>query len=181
MAKKHPKKSSKKVSRQVSRSLKDILRHIRLSVILVLSCLGILANVVVFWPRISVDPSVMFDSRNPFQSTFLVKNDGYLFCYSVHYSLNAKKVELTGHNVLSNIGLSGFDDDIDSLCPNDSSTISLKHTIGAPPYSIESAEIYIDLLYKPLWLPFSFHNSYRFKADKMANGDYFWKKTFNDK
>ena len=80
--------------------------------------------------------------------------------------------------------MSGFTENIDRLCPNDSSTISLQKTFKLPPNFVHYAEIYIDLSYKPTWLtwlPFNFNDSYRFKADRTINGNYFWQKFFNDK
>lgn len=140
---------------------------------------------IIFWPRLSVDRGEDLDSRNPFKTSFVVNNNGYVFCYPIHYSLAIKKVELENNINLTNVGMTGFDEDIPKLCPNNSSTLSLQRTLAIPPNFLKSAEIYIDLLYKPSWIPSfletMFKDSYRFKVARKANGDYVWQKYYTDK
>ena len=183
---KKPPKISLKITRPTKlQTLMAAIRRILTPVRIFFSGLLLLGGLVVFWPRISVDPSSMFDSRNPFQSTFQVKNDGFFICYSIESTVNLKKVNLPGITFHGG-GISGAPglEEISRLCPNDRSDISLKNTLSSPPFSIISAELYIDLAYKPTWLtwlPYNFHDSYRFKAERTAQGDYFWRRLFTDK
>jgi hypothetical protein len=158
-------------------------RRISWGIILAIISLGI--SLIIFWPRLSVDRGEDLDSQNPFKTSFVVNNDGYIFCYPIHYSLAIKKVELENNINLINVGISGFDEDIPKLCPNNSSTLSLQRTLAIPPNFLKSAEIYIDLFYKPLWIPSFFDpifkDSYRFKVAKKASGDYVWQKYYTDK
>lgn len=146
-----------------------------------LAVASFLVSLIVFWPRISVETSDPLDPRNPFSIPFMVKNDGYLLSYSVHHSLSIKNIELKNKISINGGGMSGFDEDIPKLCPNNSSAISIQRTIGVPSDFVESAEIYIDLSYKTQWIPLIFKDSYRFKLARKSNGDYVWQKKFNDK
>jgi hypothetical protein len=156
---------------------------LKMSVILAVCTVASFAlSLVVFWPRFSVERDEILDPQKPFSSSFLVKNDGYGFCYPISYSVGFKDVVFFGGGGISNIGLSRPDEDIPALCPNKSSTISLERFLVAPPSSIKSAEIYIDLSYKPSWVPSFFerflHDSFRFKVARKENGDYVWQKFF---
>jgi hypothetical protein len=139
-------------------------------------------SLVVFWPRLSVERDEIFDPRKPFSTSFLVKNDGYGFCYPIQYSVLFKNVELIDGGKISNVGMSGFGERIIRLCPNKSSTISLEHFLAMPSNSIKTAEINISLNYKPTWVPqflkHFFEDSFRFKVARKKNGDYIWQKYF---
>jgi hypothetical protein len=185
MAKKRKHNISKraKIASQKNNPKKSQKKRVSWGIILAIVSLGI--SLIAFWPRLSVDCGESLDSQNPFKTSFVVKNEGYVFCYPVHYSLAIKKVELENNINLIDIGITGFDEDIPKLCPNDSSTFSLQRTIAIPPNFLKSAEIYIDLSYKPSWLPSwlnnIFQDSYRFKVARKANGDYVWQKYYTNK
>ena len=139
-------------------------------------------SLVVFWPRLSVDRDEILDPRKPFSSTFLVKNDGYGFCYPVHYSVTYNKIVTLGGGQIKNIGIDGFGEDIPKLCPNKSSTISIERFLVVPPNSIKSADMNIDIQYKPSWMPSFFNrffqDSFKFKVARKENGDYVWQKYY---
>lgn len=187
MAKKKKHNISKRAKGTLPRTnrSKSQKRRISWEVILAIVSLGIsLTSLIIFWPRLSIDQGEIIDPKNPFKTSFVIKNDGYVFCYPVHYSLSFKKVELKGLSIIG-VEMEGFDEDIPRLCPNDSSTFSLRRTIDMPANFVQAAEIYIDLSYKPQWLPvrFSriFSSSHRFKVTQKENGDYIWQKYFADK
>lgn len=173
--------SSPKSSQGVKRGGSG-LPKINMSVVLAIcTIVSFVLSFVVFWPRISVETGEALDPRNPFSIPFIVKNDGYLLCYSVHHSLNIKNIELKNQIIFKGGGVEGLDEDIPKLCPNNSSAISIQRMFGMPSDFVEKAEIYIDLSYKTRWIPHTFKDSYRFKMARKSNGDYVWQKKYDDK
>ena len=133
------------------------------------------------YPRVSVHPSKILNPNDPFQTPFILKNDGYLPIHDIHHSLSLENVEVG--QTLRHV-YSGIDEThIPRLASNGSSTISLrpfidllKQTIGIslPPKSVRSAEIYIDLSYRSYLIPYTFTDRIRFKADISSTGEYVW-------
>jgi hypothetical protein len=133
------------------------------------------------YPRVSVYPDRIPNPNDPFQTPFILKNDGYLPIRDIHHSLALESVEVgqTLQHVYSNVD----ETHIPRLAPNGSSTISLKpfvdllkQTVGIalPPRSVTSAEIYIDLSYRSYLIPYNFTDRIRFKADIKSTGEYVW-------
>jgi hypothetical protein len=115
------------------------------------AALGVLITVHFFWPRISVSPSVAWDSSNPIQSTFTIKNDSNIMCYAIKYDIGTG---LTVHSDLTFNGpeMSGVGQEIPKLCPNEGSTISIEKIVTTSPNAIDEAEIYINLTYSPTFI-----------------------------
>lgn len=185
---KKKKTTSKKPQRVLPKPSQGVKRgrfglpKIKVSAVLTIcTIVSFVLSFVVFWPRISVDTGEALDPRNPFSIPFMVKNDGYLLSYSIHHSLSIKNIELKNKIIFNGGEMSGFDEDIPKLRPNNSSAISIQRTIGVAPDFVESAEIYIDLSYKTSWIPHTFKDSYRFKMARKSNGDYVWQKKYDDK
>ena len=133
------------------------------------------------YPRVSVYPDKTLNRDDPFQTPFILKNDGYLPTDDIHHSLSLENIEVgqTLQHVYSGVN----ETHIPRLGPNRSSTISLKpftdllkQTIGIvlPPKSVKSADIYIDLSYRPYLIPYTFTDRIRFKADISSTGEYVW-------
>jgi hypothetical protein len=133
------------------------------------------------YPRVSVHPSSILNPNDPFQTPFILKNDGYLPIHDIHHSISLESVEVG--QTLRRV-YSGVDEThIPRLAPSRSSTISLKpfidllkQTVGIslPPKSVTSAEIYIDVSYRPYLTPYTFTDRIRFKADISSTGEYVW-------
>jgi hypothetical protein len=157
------------------------------------SAVTLALSLLVLWPRLSVDPGEMLNDRKPFTTSFVVANDGYLFCYPVRFSLSVKQMNLQNNINFTNDEFSGFERDIPTLCPNDKSSLPLGRTLDMPPNFVESAEIYIEISYKPSWIPVwipswvqvklnsFFSDSYRFKTARKVNGEYIWQRYYKDK
>lgn len=177
------KRHRKKASQQVAPTKTAIKHYLLLLLKYVVPTIAILSSLAVFFPRLSVEPVMTFDSTNPLQSSFLIKNDGYFECYSVAYSVDFKRLDLSGDFAFDGTGMMGSGQEIPQLCPNDSSTISIEKTATIRPNAIDSAEIYITLTYKPdkpVPIPFRFSDSFRFKTRKISSG-YVWERFYKNK
>jgi hypothetical protein len=179
---KQSKKASQKTTPRKSTKLPSSPKS-KMAVILSLCTIGsFVLSLVIFCPRFLVERDDVLDPSKPFSSAFLIKNDGYGFCYPVSYSVGFEDVVLFDGGGISGINSMCQDEHIPRLCPNKSSTISLERFLVTPANSIKSAEIYINLNYKPSWAPpiFGrfFRDSFRFKVSRKANGDYVWQKFF---
>ena len=138
------------------------------------------------YPRVSVYPGKTLNPNDPFQTPFILKNDGYLPINEIHYSLSLENVGFGQGNTLPR-AYSGINETlIPSLAPNRSSTVSLepfidllKQSFGIvlPPRSVTSAQIYIDLSYRPYLIPYNFTDRIRFKTGIGGTGEYVWLKS----
>ena len=135
---------------------------------LILEILGVVMITQFFCPKISVAPSSAWDSSNPIQSTFTIKNDSNLICYAITSDFGSN---ITVH---SNAVLGAPVSVIPKLCPNESSTISIEKIITTSPNAIDEAEVYINLTYHPTFISITLpKKSYRFRARKTPSG-YIW-------
>jgi hypothetical protein len=142
---------------------------------LILEVLGVIMTALFFWPKFSVAPSSAWDSSNPIQSTFTIKNDSNIGCYKVTSNFGSN-ITIHGNAVLgAPISL------IPKLCPSESSTISIEKIITTSANAIDEAEVYINLTYRPTIIPIKFSaKSYRFKARKTPSG-YIWEPMYMDR
>jgi hypothetical protein len=133
------------------------------------------------YPRVSVRPGSILNPNDPFQTPFILSNEGYLPIDDIRHSLSLERIEIG--QTLQHV-YSGVDETrIPRLARNRSSTIPLKpfidllkQTVGIslPPKSITSAEIYIDLSYRPYLIPYTLTDRIRFKANISGTGEYVW-------
>ncbi|MDD5435490.1 MAG: hypothetical protein PH343_08680 [Nitrospira sp.] len=142
---------------------------------LILEILGVVMTAQFFWPKFSVVPSSAWDSSNPIQSTFTIKNDSNFGCYEVTSNFGSN---ITVH---SNAVLGAPVSIIPRLCPPESSTISIEKIITTSANAIDEAEVYINLTYRTTFIPITFPTkSFRFKARKTPSG-YIWEPMYMDR
>ena len=147
----------------------------------VLALISIASFLVLVYPRISIEPGESLDPYKPFETPFIVKNDGYWPLVEIDYSLNIDKMEDYNHNRFVNVSIAGISEKIGKLRANESSTIFIKRAVGAPPGFIKYAEVYIRTTYKLYLIPFTFSENRRFKTDRKSDGQYIWFKYFSEK
>ena len=146
-----------------------------------LALISIVSFLFLVYPRISIEPGESLDPYKPFETPFIVKNDGYWPLVDIDYSLNIDKMEDYNHNSYTNDTIAGISEKIGKLRANESSTIFMKRAVSAPPGFIKYAEIYIETTYKPYLLLFTFSENTRFKTDRKSNGQYIWFKYSSEK
>jgi hypothetical protein len=135
------------------------------------------------YPRVSVYPDKTLNPDDPFQTPFILKNDGYLPINDIHYSLSLENIEFRQGNTLPH-AYSGINETrIPRLATSGSSTISLKPFIDLlrqsfgiflPPKAVTSAEIYIDVSYRSYLIPYNFTDRIGFKTSVSSTGNYVW-------
>lgn len=125
------------------------------------------------YPRVSVYPGESLDPYDPFQTPFIIKNDGYVPLLNIEYVLGIEKIENIWGGGIQTLGLSRSNSEIPKLSPNKSSTI-IMNLLKFPPKSVKYAEIYVIIKYRPYLIPFTFTEIVRFKADIKTSGEYVW-------
>jgi hypothetical protein len=135
--------------------------------------IGIAGFLFLVYPRISVYPGISLDLRNPFQTPFMIKNDGYLPLYNIKYSLIAERMELVNGTTFINSGGS-INNTVDKLSPNKSSALFMNRIFAMPPNFVKYARVFIHVTYRPFLMPFTFTEHIRFKTEINANGEYVW-------
>ena len=100
---------------------------------LISSLVGIAGFLFLVYPRISVSPGTSLDLNNPFQTPFILKNDGYLSIFDINYSLGIENVEDVNHNVFSGGMMGGVPkmDTIPQLNPNKTTALFISSTFVA--------------------------------------------------
>jgi hypothetical protein len=141
---------------------------------------GLIAFLFFVYPRLSVEPGESLDLYKPFETPFIVKNDGYWSLVDIDYNVTIKRVEDFNHNCFINCRVFGIAQKIPKLRVNDSSTIYINRVVGAPPNSIKYAEIYINITYKPFLIPYTFMEKRRFKTERKNTGEYIWFKFYSE-
>src|SRR3989338_573348 len=102
---------------------------------IILEILGVVMTALFFYPKFSVAPSSAWDSSNPIQSTFIIKNDSNLGCYNVTSDYGSN-ISIHSDAVLgAPVSL------IPNLCPNESSTVSIEKIITTSPNAIDDADV----------------------------------------
>ena len=145
--------------------------------------IGVGSLLFLAYPRVSVYPDRVSNPGQPFQIPLVIKNDGYLPIYEVHYSLSLDNIEFGQGNTLPH-AYSGINETlIPRLARGESSTISLapfidllKVSFGIvlPPKAVTSAELSIHVSYRSYPIPYVFTDRIRFKTDMSSTGEYVW-------
>jgi len=178
MSKKNKHQKIPKQSETQSSSLvKSVLQsHTVQGLRIVLDILGIVMTFLFFYPRITADFSSSWDLTNPLQSSFKIKNESNIGCYSIKCTFGSSVA------VHSDATLNVPEvHEIPELCPDKSSTIPAPNVLSTAPNAIDDAEVYINLTYRPLLIPITFSTkSYRFKARKTPSG-YIWEHMYMDR
>lgn len=157
---------------RVLSALKSTARRSRL----ILDILGVVMTILFFYPKITADYSTSWDPSNPLQSSFKIKNESNVGCYSVNCTFGSTIT------VNRDATLNGPEKhEIPKLCPGESSTIPAPNILITASNAIEAAEIYINLTYHPTFMRFTFPmKSYRFKSRKTSSG-FTWEPMFLDR
>ena len=147
----------------------------------VLSLISIVSFLFLVYPRISIEPGESLDPYKPFETSFIIKNDGYWPLINIDYNLNIDNMEDYNRNRFTNVTIMGMSDKIAKLKANESSTIFIRRAVSAPPGFIKYAEVYIRTTYRPYLIPVTFTENRRFKTDRKSDGQYVWFKYFSEK
>jgi len=147
---------------------------------LISSLVGIFGFLFLVYPRISLYPGEALNSYDPFQTPFILKNDGYLPIYDVDYSLNVEKMEDINHNTFTNCTFLWNKNRLPKLNPNKTSALFINRTIKEPDNFIKFSEVHVSVKYRPFLVPFSFTENIRFKTEIKNNGEYIWLESYDE-
>jgi hypothetical protein len=142
---------------------------------------GFASFLFVIYPRISVEQGESLNPYKPFDTPFIIKNDGYLPLTNINYSINVDNVEDIHHNKKIRGVKLRISDKIPKLRANESSTIFINKYISTPENAVYYAEIYFNTTYKSFLVPYTFTENIRFKAERKKNGEYVWFKHYSKK
>ena len=147
------------------------------------SLVGIFGFLFLVYPRISVYPGESLNSHAPFQTPFILKNDGYLPIYDINYFLNIEKFEdyLNFTKIIGTMSLAHGMRSIPKLGSNKTSALTIEHAISMPNDFVKFAEIHISIKYRPFLFPFSLTENIHFKTERKNNGEYVWLEDYSAK
>jgi hypothetical protein len=154
-----------------------------------ITLMTIISFCYLIYPRISVRCGETLNPYDPFQTPFVLSNDGNLPLKDITYSLILEKVNLAPPDEKVKGPKLNFNDStlksgaftIPSIGANKTSVISLKKAFKMPPNYVRSATIKIALSYKSSIIPHTFNDSIRFKVDTKTNGEYVWFEDYGKK
>ncbi len=135
---------------------------------------SIIPLLTLFWPRVSVYIGPALDSHAPFESTFIIKNEGNFPIYNLQYDLKLNDVKIRG--VRFNNSTAGTPVAIMHLFQNESTTILINNLLKTN-VPVDYAEIHIDITFK--YFLIDIKNHFRFKMAKNISNEFFWLPYFN--
>jgi len=149
---------------------------------LISSLVGIFGFLFLVYPRISLHPGESLNSHDPFQTPFILKNDGYLPIFNIDYELNPEEIKDMRRNRIIGGTIRGMSNmkNISKLNPNKTSPLFISRTIVMPPDSIQYAVIQISIKYRPFLVPFTFSEKIRFKVERKNTGEYIWLESYTN-
>ncbi|MGD0236444.1 MAG: hypothetical protein ABSC55_18135 [Syntrophorhabdales bacterium] len=147
------------------------------------------------YPRVSVYPGEILDPHDPFQTPFIISNDGYLPLQDIRYSLVMEEVKFgpstdPNDNLEGTVASSIFNIGswtIHKLGVNKTSSITFKDVFKnilhvVPPNSyLKSAVLDINLACNPYVIPYVFKENFRFRVARKTNGEYVWFENYDAK
>lgn len=150
-------------------------------VVAIVTFLITLTGIFVVWPRLSVYPGEALDPFQPFETPFIIKNDGYLPLFDIDYSIRAEKVKDMNNNSIINSTFTGLSIKIPKISANTSSAISIPiHQIVVfPAKNITYVELYFYITYKLSIIPITFKEARRFKTDRKSDGSFVWNEYYS--
>ena len=162
---------------RISRAAKLFLA----SVGFVATVLGIISFTMMLGPKISVFVGPVLDSRNPFKSPLIIKNEGYV-SVRIRYALNVREliqeVELGSRRVILR---TDFEQNprkanvVSTLRPNHSQPIELEDIfIGLGKVHIDRVELRIRTWARHWSWPYEKEETFLFRLRKDHDGRYIW-------
>jgi hypothetical protein len=142
---------------------------------------GIVGFVFLVWPRLSVYKGEPLDPYKPFETPFVIRNDGYLPVFDISYDVDIRNLTTAEANNFGQLVTHGLSGKIPKLAANTSSTISFKRVVNAPEGYVTGADMYIDISYEPFLVPFSLADHRRFRIERKWNGQYTWNEYYSEK
>ncbi len=145
--------------------------------------LAISAFLFLTYPRLTVSGPKSVTSGEPFQTSLLLKNDGYWPVRHIRYSLSMENVEFGKENSLTRAYSGVNETELAELRPRSSVIIPLtpfidllKQSFGIvlPPRAVTAAAISLHVTYRPYLVPYTFTQHLRYETKSRAAGEYPW-------
>ncbi|MCL5278100.1 MAG: hypothetical protein M1517_10075 [Deltaproteobacteria bacterium] len=168
------------MKRNKKNNIKYIVKRVLPVIIFIISISGL--TIYDIWPRVSIQIGESLNPHNPFETPFIIKNEGNSMLKQIQYFVLFKEVDLLNSTKLINISIIRPNDVIPQLNVNESSTVFINNDIGVSPDFVIIAKIYINLTYKAHFIPFyKFTKSIKFEVSRKNNGEYVWFEYASDK
>ena len=144
--------------------------------------IGVAGFLFLVYPRLSVYPSDPLDAHNPFKTPFIIKNDGYLSIQDISYSLSPEHFQINGVSITGPDTFleSTFNQQIDSLKPNNTTIISIDSFVVLPD-TVDVARLSLNINYRPYLIPFKMMTRRKFTATRKNTGEYVWLEDYSTK
>lgn len=181
------KKTKQKKSTQQNKPRKDHTQEVKKTTSqrgMILTIIGLLIGIpgliAIVNPWISVYPGEILNPYNPFETPFIIKNEGILPIKDIEYQLTIKEAIFNLGTIKGPLSLIRPSNKIPNL-PSHKTTAIFLNAVGIyPPAKFKSAMMSIDLSYKSFLLPHIFHNSYTFKTEIKKDETYTMFENYHD-
>jgi hypothetical protein len=140
------------------------------------AALGLVSQVYFFTWRLSVAPGPTLKDSNPFTSMFVLQNDGQFSLYAIQFSCTSNTVKTANHIQFERMLGSTQSYDVAELAANDrtSTPCFVGYESSGP---VLSADITLNVSYRPSFSPFRRSKHFRFTATRKDDGTYAWIQT----
>ena len=125
------------------------------------------------YPRISLFPGNSLNRYKPFETPFIIKNDGYLPIYKIRYTVAVEELELLDGNKFIDCSVT-TEAIIEKINPNKTSALFIDKTFVLNPGDVKYLRMYIKIEYYPFLSPFPFSEDIRFKTELNIDGEFYW-------
>lgn len=138
----------------------------------VCTVLSLLAGVVSFLPKLSVDISGSLRSQEAMGTVFYLSNDGVITVRDVTAACRADDIRTERGQSVSNIGFLNPDSFADKLSPGHKMTLPCARVNIT---GVTTARMTIDVSYKPAWAWWYRHERFPLEAERTQDGTWIWK------
>ena len=136
-----------------------------------------------FCPRVSIQETTLLNPGNPFFYPFIVKNSGNINVIDFSYYLGIEKITYKGGGSIKGGSIvrvtdstrKQIRDTIPKIKKEGTHPIDLSFFIGADPFFIDSAIIFVNFKYSAPILKFHFSDNTKFVLFKDGFNNYHWK------
>ena len=141
---------------------------------------GVVQGLAAFAPRLSVYQSSALDVSNPFSNPFIISNDGMLDIHSIEYSCISNFIETESHIILKDVSAENWIPGRQILSPSEKDSFScplknaMKQSLGLRVLPIKTADITLEISFRPSWAVWKQTKSFRFIAARTSDNQLQW-------
>jgi hypothetical protein len=172
--KKRQKRSKKPPVPKQENLLKSFLKAFWKPFTFIASAVGLVVAIFALYPDISIYSGRSLNPKDPFNSSFIIKNDSYYPIYDLTGDFVVSKVEFGLGNTIANYRSDMDSIHVEKLNRKSTTPIIFKRSRHGLENSVYKADINILLSYKLPILSIKLSQTVPFSVEKTTTGKYLW-------